>query len=88
MFTIQIIKAMNYIQKNVPCWALPYIINADFDGYSDAEIKQINEYLHSNNIIALFPVMDKEGYILEYFSISPEFGLSCNCCNCYITSKK
>ena len=79
---------MNYIQKNIPCWALPYIINADLEGYSDDDIKQINEYLHSNNIVALYPVMDKKGIILEYFSIYPEFGLSCNCCDCHITSKK
>ena len=78
---------MNSIQKNVPCWALPYIINADLDGYSDSEIKQINEYLLKNNIVALFPV-ESEGEILNYFSVSPEFGLSCDCCDCYITYKK
>ena len=78
---------MNYIQKNIPCWSLPYIINCDIDSYSDIEIKQVNEYLRSNNIIALYPVQNKEGYILEYFSFYPEFGDSCDCCDCHITSK-
>ena len=78
---------MNYIQNNIPCWSLPYIINADLEGYSGSEIKQINEYLLKNNIVALYPV-ENEGFILNYFSASPEFGLPCDCCDCYITYKK
>ena len=26
-------------------------------------------------------------FAATYFSVSPEFGLPCDCCDCYITSK-
>jgi hypothetical protein len=69
----------------LPCWALPYLVNGDESGLENGEQAQVDawaEQFHreakSLGGYAVFteaPGSNGEGH----FSRSPEFGLHCNC---------
>ena len=63
-----------YTEKNVPEWAVGYIVNGDEAPNLDTEM--INEWLSIHAKDGYFPASVGEE---SYFSWNPQFGLACTC---------
>ena len=69
-------KIKNTYEYQFPSYALPALINGDFDGLEDEDIKHIEKFMEDNKHIDVFD--DKEPEQEPYFTHYPEFGLACN----------
>lgn len=71
----------------VPCYALPYLINGDFSGLAEEDIKAIDTwYAYYANLAAKMggSVIFENDSDSTYFTSVPEFGLPCECVDCTI----
>jgi len=66
----------NRIIEKVPSWAMPALVNGDFENLTDSEAEEINEA--TKGLVFLGCEHDYE----EYFSHRPMFGLASNVVDC------
>ena len=59
--------------ENIPQWAVPFIVNGDKDGLTDAEILQAEKFIKDNRIVTVGKIS------LPYCASSPEFGMATVC---------
>lgn len=59
--------------KNIPQWAVPFIVNGDKDGLTDEEILQAEKFMKDTGIVSIGEISE------PYFASSPEFGMATVC---------
>lgn len=69
-------KIKDTYEYQFPSYALPALINGDYDGLEDEDIKLLDNFLKANSHIDVWE--DKEIDQEPYFTHYPEFGLACN----------
>ena len=69
-------KIKDTYEYQFPSYALPALINGDYDGLEDEDIKLLDNFIKSNSHIDVWE--DKEIDQEPYFTHYPEFGLPCN----------
>lgn len=62
----------------IPTWAICALINGDYSGLSDADIRLINDWQELTNL----SVIGTEEDSTEYFTKYPSFGLATNVIDC------
>lgn len=73
-----------YENINFPAWALCALVNGDYTGLTDDEIKQFDDFqedwqkvTREENGTHFWQETTEESYFTHY----PEFGLACDCYN-------
>ena len=64
---------------NFPAHCLGALFNGDTSGLDEKDEKQLDDFLKRESHIDTWNMQTQGGEIDHYFSISPEFGLPCDC---------
>jgi hypothetical protein len=70
--------------EQIPCYALPMLVNADPSGLEDEDIKQIDDWCDKNRVQLVCPIEDVEGDMQPYFVSKPAFGLASDVIDCIV----
>lgn len=69
-----------FSKVSIPTWALCALINGDYTGLEDEDIALVEGWLSATGYtIVCCPEEDEE----PYFNPFPEFGLACDCIDCW-----
>ncbi len=73
----------DYEVLSMPEWAMCAVFNGDRTGLDEEELKLLDDFLNRYEVVD-WVTDDETGEMQEAsFTWHPEFGLACNCYDCY-----
>lgn len=68
--------------EEIPTCYVGYLFNGDATGFTEEEIKEIDQWCKDIKMIYLSLREDEDGFATPYFSTRPAFGLPANVYSC------